>query len=159
MSGKLLSEGSQGTSIKLIASRLKQKGVKDEDIEEYWRCFTEFPINEKKKLTADDMRKYLQSLNHSQISLEFAERGLGQMIGLNHATKSIDFEQFVNTLLLVKEDATTQQECIDAAVLSTGSSNNLAKWAMKGMMEPAVHATIQEEDVKGLVQAIESRKL
>ena len=84
MSERLLSGGSQGTSIKLIASRLKQKGIKDEEIEECWNCFTQFPINEKNKLTAGDMRNYLQRLNNSQISLEFAEKGLGQLVGLKH---------------------------------------------------------------------------
>ena len=159
MSERLLSGGSQGTSIKLIASRLKQKGIKDEEIEECWNCFTQFPINEKNKLTAGDMRNYLQRLNNSQISLEFAEKGLGQLVGLKHATKSIDFEQFVNTLLQVKVDTTAQQECIDAAILATGSPNNLAKWAIEGMSEPAVHESLEEGDLKGLVQAIEKRRL
>ena len=159
MSGKLLSDGSQGTSIQLIASRLKQKGISDEDIEEYWRCYTQFPINNKNKLTAEDMRNYLQKLNSCQISLEFAEKGLGQMIGLKHATKSIDFEQFVSTLLQVKVDTVAQQECIDAAILATGSPNNLAKWAIEGMSEPAVHESLEEGDLKGLVQAIEKRRL
>ena len=159
MSGKLLSDGSQGVSIKLIASRLKQKGIKDEDIEEYWRCFAQFPINDKNKLTADDMRNYLQKLNNCQISLEFAERGLGQLVGLKHATKSIDFEQFVNTLLQVKTDTAAQQECVDAAVLATGGTKNLAKWAIKGMTEPAVHESLEEGDLRGLMQAIESRRL
>ena len=159
MSERLLSGGSQGTSIKLIASRLKQKGIKDEEIEECWNCFTQFPINEKNKLTAGDMRNYLQRLNNSQISLEFAEKGLGQLVGLKHATKSIDFEQFVNTLLQVREDAAAIGECIDAAVLSTGSSNKLAKWAIEGMTEPANHESIGERDLNGLVKAIDSRKL
>ena len=69
----LISEGREGVSLKLVASRLKQKCFSDEEIEELFDIYKQYPLNDKLKLTAVGIIEYMRNMSSIEISSEKAE--------------------------------------------------------------------------------------
>ena len=156
----LISDGREGAMMKLIASRLKQKGATDEDIEEIFNVFKIFPINDSYKLTAEAMKSYVADQSKTSgetFPLQQAENGFGALIGLNGPTKSIDFEQFFEAIKRIDDNENLSKVCVEQAVDTAGDETKLAMWAMQSLSPE--HEKIHPQDVAGLVHSIGKNKL
>jgi len=72
----LVSEGREGVPLKLVASRLKQKGASEEEIEELFDLYKQLPLNEKLKVTSEGLKQYMLDVSGIQLSSEDAEKVL-----------------------------------------------------------------------------------
>jgi hypothetical protein len=109
------------SSINLMFSRLKTKysSLNDYELETYYQSFKKLPLDEKKKIQSKSICLFLNELNpdvYRDINIDNIETKLMTFLGKSGKKKSVDFEEFVDSMMFINSNPNIKSEILISAL-------------------------------------------